>query len=275
VLKRYHDVDGVTSDFVLLPAIDLRGGRVVRLRQGDFARETVFSDDPVSVARGFVGAGARWLHVVDLDGARAGASVQLAVIRAIADAVGDQAAIEVAGGLRDDDAVAKVLDLGAARAIIGTAALHDPSWVGRLIDRHGTAHIAVALDIRDGLAVGNAWRTGAGGEAAAGGLRRQAAAGVTTIEVTAIERDGSLDGPNLDLLASMVDIGRGTIIASAGIATLDDLRTVRAVGCSGAIVGRSLYEGELDLGAAIAAAETRQPTRPSAPPGDGPAVDRA
>lgn len=283
MLRRYHDSDGVTTAFTLLPAIDLRGGRVVRLRQGDFARETVFSVDPVAVARGFVDAGARWLHVVDLDGARDGASAQLRAIGSILDAVGDAASVEVAGGLRDGDAVARVLDMGAARAVVGTAALDHPSLGAALVARHGAARIAVALDIRDGRAVGNGWRPGAVGQAASDVLHRLADAGVTTFEVTAIDRDGSLDGPDLDLLATMVDIGRGAIIASAGIATLNDLRSTQAIGCRGAIVGRALYEGRLDLGAALAAtslaatslAAAPDPDHRSVPTGDRPSVDRA
>ena len=271
----------MTTAFTLLPAIDLRGGRVVRLRQGDFARETVFSDDPVAVARGFVDAGARWLHVVDLDGARDGTSAQLTAIGSILDAVGNDASVEVAGGLRDGHAVARILDMGAARAVVGTAALDDPSFAATLVARHGAARIAVALDIRDGRAVGNGWRPGAVGQPAVDVLHRLADTGVTTFEVTAIDRDGSLGGPDLELLAAMVDIGRGAIVASAGIATLGDLRSIAAIGCRGAIVGRALYEGRLDLAVALAAtdaaalAATPGPERRSVPTGDGASVDRA
>lgn len=241
----------MTSGFDILPAIDLRGGRVVRLQQGDFERETAFSDDPIAVARSFAEAGAQWLHVVDLDGARTGEPVQGAVIRDIVDAVGDRVAVEVAGGLRTEEAVAAVLAAGAARAVVGTAALRDPTFAGRLVVAHGPDRIAVALDVREGLAVGEGWREGAVGIRAEDALAALADRGVTTFEATAVARDGLLGGPDVDLLAGLVALGRGEIIASGGVSSLEDIRAVRAVGCAGAIVGRALYEGRLDLAQAI------------------------
>lgn len=251
--------------FELLPAIDLRGGRVVRLEQGDFDRETTFSDDPVAVALEFVAAGARWLHVVDLDGARTGRPVHGALITAIVAAVGDRAQVEVAGGLRTIDAVATALATGAARAVVGTAAIRDPGFAGRLVATHGPGRIAAAIDVRDGAAVGDAWAKGSQGVAhvdAAEAIARLADAGVTTFEVTAIERDGLLGGPDMALYEQMVTLDRGTIIASAGIATVDQLRAVRDLGCGGAIVGRALYDGSLDLAKAIVdLSEPRRPER--------------
>src|SRR4051794_34805507 len=141
-----------TSDFEILPAIDLRGGRVVRLQEGDFARETAFSSEPVAVAQLFTMAGARWLHVVDLDGARDGSPAHAAVIRAITEAVGDRIRVEVAGGLRDEAVVAAALDAGADRVVIGTAALQDDRFVARLVATHGAERIVVALDVRRGAA---------------------------------------------------------------------------------------------------------------------------
>lgn len=224
---------------------------MVRLEQGDFERETAFSDDPVAVARGFVDAGARWLHVVDLDGARTGEPAHAAVIRDLVGAVGDRAAVEVAGGLRTEPAVAAVLASGAARAVVGTAALRDPGFARRLVATHGPDRIVVALDIRDGLALGDGWRPGAGGVRAEDAQRELADQGVTTFEATAIDRDGLLGGPDLELLGRLVVLGRGAVIASGGISSLDDLRAARAIGCVGAIVGRALYEGRLDLARAI------------------------
>jgi phosphoribosylformimino-5-aminoimidazole carboxamide ribotide isomerase len=241
----------VTSGFDILPAIDLRGGRVVRLQQGDFERETAFSDDPVAVARSFADAGARWLHVVDLDGARTGEPAHAAVIRDLVGAVGDRLAVEVAGGLRTEGSVAAILAAGAARAVVGTAALRDPGFAGRLVATHGPDRIAVALDIRDGLALGEGWREGASGVRAEDGLAALADAGVTMLEATAIDRDGLLGGPDLELLERLVRLERGAVIASGGIASLEDLRAVRALGCAGAIVGRALYEGRLDLEEAL------------------------
>jgi phosphoribosylformimino-5-aminoimidazole carboxamide ribotide isomerase len=243
----------VTSGFDILPAIDLRGGRVVRLKQGDFERETAFSDDPVAVARAFVDGGGRWLHVVDLDGARTGEPAHGAIVTALVEAVGDRAAVEVAGGLRTDASVAAVLAAGAARAIVGTAALRDPGFAGRLVSTHGPDRIVVALDIREGLALGEGWRAEAPGVRAEDALQALADQGVTTFEATAIERDGLLQGPDLELLTRLVRLGRGTVIASGGITSIEDIRTVRAIGCTGAIVGRALYEGRLDIASAIGA----------------------
>ena len=243
----------MTSGFDILPAIDLRGGRVVRLEQGDFERETAFADDPVPVARAFAAAGARWLHVVDLDGARTGEPAHAAVIRDIVGAVGREVAVEVAGGLRTDDAVALVLAAGAARAVVGTAALRDPAFAARLVAAHGSDRIVVALDIRDGLALGEGWRAGASGVAAEDALAALADQDVTTFEATAIARDGLLGGPDLELLARLVGRSRGAVIASGGIATLDDIRAVRELGCSGAIVGRAIYEGRFDIASAMGA----------------------
>lgn len=241
----------MTSGFDILPAIDLRGGRVVRLQQGDFERETAFSDDPVAVARAFVDGGAKWLHVVDLDGARTGERAHARVIREIVEAVGDGARVEVAGGLRTSEAVAAVLADGAARAIVGTVALRDPAFAGGLVATHGQDRIGAALDIRDGRALGEGWRDGAAGLRAEDALMTLADQGVTTFEVTAIARDGLLGGPDLDLLTRLVRLDRGAVIASGGIASLDDIRAVRALGCAGAIVGRALYDGRFDVASAM------------------------
>ncbi len=244
----------MTSRFELLPAIDLRGGRVVRLQQGDFGRETAYSDDPASVARDFAAAGASWLHVVDLDAARSGAPVNCEAVVAIIAAVGGAVRVEVAGGLRTTEAVSEMLDGGAARVVVGTAALRDPAFAAALVTAHGADRIAVALDVRNGQAGGEGWHADAPTTDALEALERLADAGVETFEVTAIDRDGLLQGPDLELLTSAVGRGRGRIIASAGISSADDIAAVRAIGCAGAIVGRALYEGRLSIGDAIAAA---------------------
>ena len=244
----------MTTPFEILPAIDLRAGRVVRLRQGAFDRETAYDREPALVAAEFASAGARWLHVVDLDGARSGVPSHAQAVAAIVAAVGTRTRIEVAGGLRDDAAVAQALGAGARRAIIGTAALGDPAFAARLIATHGPDRLAVAIDVRDGLAVGHGWATGSGGIDAAEAIGRLADAGVRSFEVTAIERDGLLEGPNLALYERLVGLGRGSIIASGGITTEDDLRALRRIGCAGAIIGRALYEGRMDLESALAVA---------------------
>lgn len=237
--------------FELLPAVDLRGGRVVRLRGGDFARETVYGDDPLATALRLVAAGATWLHVVDLDGAREGGVRQGSAIRRIVDGVGERARCQVAGGLRDEAAVAEALDGGAARVVVGTAALRDPAFAERLVRRFGEASIVAALDIREGTAVGDGWIPGATAVPAIATLQRLAGAGVTRVVVTAIGRDGMLAGPDLELLGATVAAGAATIIASGGISTIDDLEAVRRLGCSGAIVGRAVHEGRIDLAEAI------------------------
>ena len=237
--------------FEILPAIDLRGGRVVRLQQGDFARETVYETDPATVAVEFCEAGARWLHVVDLDGARSGEAANARVIATIVAAVRERAKVEVAGGLRDQASVAAALGAGASRVVVGTAALADPSFAQRLVEGHGSGRIVVAIDVRDGLATGGGWIPGSGGIVASEAIERLADAGVETFEVTAIERDGLLEGPDLGLYGRLRSLGRGVIIASGGVTTVDDLRAIRDAGCAGAIVGRALYEGRLDLRQAI------------------------
>jgi phosphoribosylformimino-5-aminoimidazole carboxamide ribotide isomerase len=251
VLKRYHAEAPGASDFELLPAIDLRGGRVVRLRQGDFARETAYSDDPVAVARTFADAGARWIHLVDLDGARAGEPIQSDSIAAIVASVGDRTSCQVAGGLRTAGSVGAAFAAGAARVVVGTAALRDPAFAGALVEEHGRDRVVVALDVRDGLAVGEGWRDGADGIDPAIALARLADLGVDTFAATAIDRDGLLDGPDLELLRRLVSLGRGRVIASGGVGSVDDILATRALGCAGAIVGRALYEGRLTVQAAL------------------------
>jgi phosphoribosylformimino-5-aminoimidazole carboxamide ribotide isomerase len=243
-----------TTTFEILPAIDLRGGQVVRLEEGDFERETAFGADPTTVAEGFATDGARWLHVVDLDAARSGVAAHADAIGRILASVGERVAVEVAGGLRTPAAVASVLEAGATRAVVGTAAIRDPGFAGRLIAAHGPDRIVVAIDIRAGRAVGDGWSTADPGVDALETLARLADQGVTTFEVTAIERDGLLAGPNLDLYERLVALGRGSIIASGGVATLADVTQIRSTGCRGVIVGRAIYEGRLSLRDAVAIA---------------------
>ncbi len=237
--------------FHLLPAIDLRGGKVVRLSEGDFGRETIYGSDPAEVALRFAAAGAEWIHIVDLEGAREGARRQTDAVAGIVAAVGDRVACEVAGGLRDEAAVESVLTAGAARVVLGTAALRDPRLVERLVARFGSDRIAIAIDVRDGMAIGQGWGPGAPGVAVEGALAELSARGARTFIVTAIERDGLLEGPNLGLLKRAVGLGCGEIVASAGISSLQDVSAVRAIGCVGAVLGRAIYEGRLDLATAI------------------------
>ncbi len=244
----------MATTFEILPAMDLRGGKVVRLKQGDFERETTFSDDAVAVAEGFAAVGARWLHVVDLDGARSGTPAHASAIAGIMAAVGDRVQIEVAGGLRDERSVAQVLAAGATRVVVGTRAIEDPAFAGRLIATNGPDRIVAAVDIRGDRAVGHGWSTDDPGFDAVEVIRRLAGEGVVTFEVTAIDRDGLLEGPDLLLYERLVSLAPGSILGSGGVATVSDVRAVRGVGCAGVIVGRALYEGRLDLAEMLAVA---------------------
>jgi phosphoribosylformimino-5-aminoimidazole carboxamide ribotide isomerase len=249
--------------FELLPAIDLRGGRVVRLRQGDFARETAYRDDPLAVAVAFEGAGATWLHLVDLDGARAGAPRQLvlsaAVVAAVSGGTG-RMRVELGGGMRTAEAVADALATGVARVVVGTAAVRDPGFAADLVERHGPDRIVASIDVRDGLALGEGWRPRAAGLPVVEAVTNLAAVGVTTFEVTAIDRDGLMEGPDLALMRSLVELGRGRIIASGGVASIEDVLAIRGAGCAGAIVGRALYEGRIDLGMLMDALTAGEPS---------------
>jgi phosphoribosylformimino-5-aminoimidazole carboxamide ribotide isomerase len=242
--------------FEVIPAIDLRGGRVVRLRRGDFGQETSYGEDPSAVATLFANAGARWLHVVDLDGARDGVPTNREAIAGIVAAAGERAGAEVAGGLRTSDDVAAAFAAGAARVVVGTAALRDPIFAGDLVAAFGEDRIVAAIDVRDGRAVGEGWRGDAQGPEAGIAVAMLADHGITTFEVTAISRDGLLEGPDLDLLAMLVAIDRGAVIASGGVSSLADLRAVADLGCVGAIVGRAIYEGRIELPEAVALAAT-------------------
>jgi phosphoribosylformimino-5-aminoimidazole carboxamide ribotide isomerase len=243
----------LTSAFDILAAIDLRGGRVVRLEQGDFEREMTFSADPAEIARRFVADGITSLHVVDLDGARSGHPSQLAEVAAIIEAAEGRALVEVAGGLRTPEDVAAAINDGADRVVVGTAALRSVEFVRMIVTKYGSERIAVAVDVREGLAVGEAWRDGATGVEPGELLRRLADEGIATFEVTAIDRDGLLGGPDVPLLEGLVALGRGRVIASGGVATTDHLRAVREAGCAGAIVGRALYDGRLTVQEALRA----------------------
>ena len=237
--------------FDVVPAIDLRRGRVVRLRRGAFDQETSYGDDPASVATLFANAGARWVHIVDLDGARDGTPANRQAIAGIVGAMADRALAEVAGGLRTFADAATALAAGAARIVVGTAALRDPSFAGNLVATFGAERVVAAIDVREGRAVGEGWRKGAAGPVAADAIAALAGVGVRVFEVTAISRDGLLEGPDLDLLAALVAIDQGGVIASGGLSSLADLRAVADLGCKGAILGRAIYEGRIDLREAI------------------------
>ena len=230
----------------LFPAIDLLDGRAVRLYQGDYDRETVYSDDPVAQARAFAAAGARWIHVVDLDAARTGTPRNRDVIAAIADAV--DVPIQTGGGVRDEAAADALFASGVARVVLGTAALEQPELVRVLAARHS---VAVGLDARGREVAVRGWEQGSGRDLL-DVAREFADAGVEALIVTEIGRDGTLEGPDLDGLGEVLTATELPVIASGGVGTLDDLRALSALRSSGrrltgAIVGRALYEGAFTL----------------------------
>lgn len=204
------------------------------------------------MARAFVDGGATWLHLVDLDGARTGTPSHGSAIESMVSATAkSETSVEVAGGLRTAEACAAALAWGAARVVVGTKALVDPEFAGRLVLAHGADCLAVALDVREGRAVGHGWAGGDEGVDLVAALKALLDVGVRWFEVTAIQRDGMLSGPDLELLELALGDPRARIIASGGIRSVADLRAVRDLGCVGAIVGRALYDGTMDLGTAL------------------------
>jgi phosphoribosylformimino-5-aminoimidazole carboxamide ribotide isomerase len=243
----------VTVAFDLYPAIDVRGGRCVRLYQGDHGRETVYGDDPVAQARAFADGGARWIHVVDLDAARTGDPRNRSVVAAIAGAV--DVPVQTGGGVRDDAAADALLAAGVRRVVVGTAALDDPDWVRRLAARH-PGRVAVGLDARGRDVAVQGWVEGSGHDLV-DEARRFDESDVAALVVTEIGRDGTLKGPALDQLAAVLAATSIDIVASGGVGSLDDLRALAALDVdgrrlAGAIVGRALYEGAFALPDAVA-----------------------
>jgi phosphoribosylformimino-5-aminoimidazole carboxamide ribotide isomerase len=236
----------------LYPAIDLRDGRCVRLVEGDFAAETVYGENPVAVATAFATAGARWIHVVDLDAARTGEPVNRPVIAGIAAAAAPWGVhVQAGGGVRNLDAAGDLLAAGVARVVVGTAAVENPDLVGEMAARW-PGRVAVGLDHRDGEVRVRGW-TAAGGRQVADLVPAAVAAGAAAVIVTDISRDGRLAGPDVGGLAQLVAGTGAPIIASGGIRDVEDVRTLAGLGLAGAIVGKAIYEGTLDLAAALAA----------------------
>ncbi|UCH75590.1 MAG: 1-(5-phosphoribosyl)-5-[(5-phosphoribosylamino)methylideneamino]imidazole-4-carboxamide isomerase [Rhodospirillales bacterium] len=234
---------------ILYPAIDLKEGRCVRLVRGDMAQATVFSDNPAAQARTFRDAGARYLHIVDLDGAFAGAPMNAGAVEAIVDAV--DIPVQLGGGIRDMATIASWLESGVARVILGTVAVKDPQLV---IDASGKwpGRVAVGIDARGGRVAVEGWAEDTDIEVAAL-ARRFADAGVAAIIHTDIDRDGVLQGANVAATAALARAVPVPVIASGGIASLDDIRAIAAEGSiAGAIVGRALYDGRIALKEALA-----------------------
>lgn len=245
--------DGCRSAEVvdLLPAIDIRSGRVVRLSQGEQARQTVYGDDPVAVAERFVEEGARWIHVVDLDRAFDSGDNQ-AVVRGIAERVASKARIQLGGGLRNADVIRAALDLGVARVVIGTAAAVDPTFVPAVIVLVGAGRLAVGIDAREGRVALRGW-TETSTTPAEELARRVVGDGIEMVIYTDISRDGMLSGPDLTGAVALQSTG-ARVIVSGGVASGADIRAACHAGLSGAIVGKALYEGRLTVPEALIAA---------------------
>jgi phosphoribosylformimino-5-aminoimidazole carboxamide ribotide isomerase len=234
----------------LYPAIDLRGGRVVRLTKGDYAAETVYGDDPVAVAASFAAAGSPWVHVVDLDAARSGNPVNRPVVAAIAAALRGRAHVQTGGGIRTATDAEALAAAGVSRVVMGSAAVRQPGLVD---DVARIVPVAVGLDHRDGELAIHGWTEGSG-------VRLDAALGMfptaSAFVITDISRDGMLVGPDLVGLAAAVGATDVPVIASGGVATLDDVRALAAIpGLGGVITGKALYEGRFTVAQALDALE--------------------
>jgi phosphoribosylformimino-5-aminoimidazole carboxamide ribotide isomerase len=237
---------------ILFPAIDIRGGRAVRLIQGDYERETAYDDDPVVAARRWVDGGARWLHIVDLDGARAGEPVNLEHIRRIVATV--DVPVQLGGGLRDSKKVEEAISSGAERVVLGTAAVRDPEMAEAIAAAHG-GRVVASVDSRSGKVAAEGWTEGTDldtTEVIAELSRR----GLSRFVYTPVEVDGLMEGPDLGSLREAAEATDGAVIYSGGIGSLDDLRAVVDLGLDnveGVIVGRALYEQRFTVAEARAA----------------------
>lgn len=236
----------------IVPSIDLRGGRVVRLKQGDYARQVNYAVDPLETARSFAGAGATWMHLVDLDGAKEGRPAQTELIASIIAGAGLN--VEVGGGVRSTEDIRRLLDAGAARVVVGTRAFEDWNWFRALAhDPDFDRKLVLAIDAKEGVIATRGWTETSGRKAV------QVAAEVSNwplgaLLYTDVSKDGMLQGPNIEYTRALALAGRVPVIASGGVGNIEHIHQLRQLPVWGAIVGRSLYEGTLDLRAAIAAA---------------------
>jgi phosphoribosylformimino-5-aminoimidazole carboxamide ribotide isomerase len=243
---------GAALSFAVFAAVDISEGRCVRLLRGRFGSETVYSDDPVDVALGWCRAGARWLHVVDLDGARTGTPANRHLVLKTASAA--TCPVQAGGGLRDIDDVESALAAGARRVVLGTVALEDPAALEFVCSRHGP-RIAVSLDARGGELATHGWTAGVG---VLDAVAQFEAAGASLFIYTDVSRDGTMSGPDLAGLERLARATELPVVASGGISSLADLRAVarlHGMGVRGAIVGRALYDGAFTIAEASAAAD--------------------
>ena len=229
------------------PAIDLRGGKCVRLQQGDYDRETIFSDDPVAMARSFAEAGAKYLHLVDLDGARDGRPTNHEVVRKIVAAVDMQC--ELGGGVRDQQTIDALLDTGLARLVLGTAALKNAPWFREMCQQY-PQRLVLGIDARNGMVATDGWLETSSTPATdlADQFRDVPLAAIV---YTDIAKDGMMQGPNVAAMAAMQQHVEVPVVASGGVTTIDDVRRLEEAGMAAAIIGRAIYEGTLELREAI------------------------
>lgn len=239
--------------FELYPALDIRGGRVVRLRQGDYAQETRYADEPLAAARAHAEAGARWLHLVDLDAARVGGYTLAPLLREIRAQTGLR--VQTGGGVRSEADAEAILDAGAARVVVGSLAVREPARVARWLGRFGAERLTIALDVRE---VDGEWRLPVAGWTADSGARldellaRYADAGLRHLLCTDIACDGMLAGPNLGLYRRVLArVPAVAVQGSGGVRDAADVRALRDAGCAGAVLGRALLEGRLRLDDAL------------------------
>ena len=231
----------------LFPAIDLIGGCAVRLVKGDYAQKTVYNENPAEVAKSFAAAGAKYLHVVDLEGAKDGGTPNLETIKNIVENGG--LLVEVGGGIRSEEVIKKYLDAGVYRVILGTAAVQNPAFLEEMVQKYGEK-IAVGVDIKDGMVAIKGW-TEVSAESCFDFCEKLQKIGVKTIICTDISKDGLLSGTNLELYKELSEKFSVDIVASGGVTTLDDVKKLADMGMYGAILGKALYTGNIDLKAVV------------------------
>jgi phosphoribosylformimino-5-aminoimidazole carboxamide ribotide isomerase len=232
----------------IIPSIDLRGGRCVRLYQGDYDKETVYSDDPLGVALQWQEMGAPRIHIVDLDGAASGTQANLEVLRLLGKSM--DVPLQVGGGIRDMSSAESIMDMGVQRIVLGTSAVESPSLVEQVCRRFGTEAIVVGVDARDGLVAIRGWRE-ISSITAMGLIHRMTALGVGRFIYTDISRDGTLSEPNFQALEDLIEDCDAALVASGGISSIEHLERLAALGVEGAIIGKALYTGDIDLREAI------------------------
>lgn len=238
----------------IIPSIDLRGGKVVRLKQGDYGRQVNYDVDPLETARSFAAAGAQWMHIVDLDGAKEGRPVQTILI---AEIIRDAAlSVEVGGGIRTTDDIRQLIDAGAARVVVGTRAMEDWDWFANLAHAPEFDHkLILAVDAKDGVIATRGW-TQSAGRRAVDVARDVSDWPLGALLYTDVSKDGMLQGPNFEQTRLLAEAGRVPVIASGGVGKIEHIHELKKLPVWGAIVGRSLYEGTVDLREAIAVARS-------------------